>query len=80
MTVNLEPLNSRNTPTQSRLDLRMSKVFRFNGREAQVNLDVLNATNSNVAQAIVWASGPTFGQITAIPTPISLQFGAQFSF
>ena len=78
--VNLEPLNSRNTPTQSRLDLRMSKVFRFNGREAQVNLDVLNATNSNFAQAIVWASGPTFGQITAIPTPISLQFGAQFSF
>jgi hypothetical protein len=78
--VNLEPLNSRNGPTQTRLDLRASKLFRLKSHEAQVNLDVLNATNANFAQALTFASGPTFGQITAIPTPISIQFGVQFRF
>jgi hypothetical protein len=46
----------------------------------QLNLDVLNVTNDNVAQAITWASGPTFGQTTAIPTPMTLQVGAQVRF
>jgi hypothetical protein len=81
VTLNLEPLNSRRTPDWQRLDLRGSKTFQLHGLlKLQLNLDVLNVTNDNVAQAITWASGPTFGQTTAIPTPMTLQVGAQVRF
>jgi outer membrane receptor protein involved in Fe transport len=81
VTLNLEPLNSRRTPDWARLDLRGSKTFQLPGKlELQVNLDVLNATNDNAAQAITFASGPTFGQTTAIPTPMTMQIGGQLRF
>lgn len=81
VTLNLEPLNSRRTPNQQRLDLRASKTIRLRSAlDLQLNVDVLNATNENAAQAVIWASGPTFGNTTAIPTPMTVQVGVQLKF
>jgi hypothetical protein len=63
------------------MDLRLGKSFAA-GRQSriEVSLDAINALNTNVAQAMSFVSGPTFGQITQIPAPRIVRFGAQYSF
>jgi hypothetical protein len=81
VTLRLEPYGAQTGPVQSYLDLRVAKTFNFGpGRELQFSIDLLNALNDSAAQAITYASGPTFGQITLIPTPRILRFGMQVGF
>jgi hypothetical protein len=66
---------------QNTLDFRGSKVIRLGGqREINLSVDFMNALNSNAAQNITRVSGPTYGQIDAIPTPRAVRLGAQFSY
>jgi hypothetical protein len=81
VTVRLEPLGSQTGPTQNYMDLRLGKSFAAGRqRRIEVSLDAINALNTNVAQAMSFVSGPTFGQITQIPAPRIVRFGAQYSF
>jgi len=80
VTLRLEPYGSQTGPTQRYLDLRVGKTFSINRQRFQVSLDAINALNTNSAQAITFVSGPTYGQITQIPSPRILRFGAQYSF
>ena len=81
VTLRLGPYGAQTGPVQSYLDLRVAKGFNFGPRrELQFSVDLLNALNDSAAQAITYASGPTFGQITLIPTPRILRFGMQVGF
>jgi Carboxypeptidase regulatory-like domain len=81
VTVRLEPWGSQRGPTQNYMDLRLGKSFAAGRRgRIEVSLDAINALNTNVAQAMSFVSGPTFGQITQIPAPRIVRFGAQYSF
>jgi carboxypeptidase family protein/TonB-dependent receptor-like protein len=46
-TINLEPLGDHRLDTQGKLDLRVGKLFRMNGREFEATLDFDNVTNAN---------------------------------
>lgn len=58
----LEPFGSEQSPMRSLINLRASKIFTLGGkRNVQVDLDALNAFNSNTAWITNYLSGPTFG-------------------
>lgn len=81
VTLRLDPFGSETGPIQKYLDFRIGKTFNFaRQREVQFSVDVLNALNDSAAQAMTFVSGPTFGQITLIPTPRILRFGVQLGF
>lgn len=81
VTLRLDPYGSQTGPAQKYLDIRVAKTFNLGGqREVLFSMDVLNAANDSAAQAITFASGPTFRQITLIPTPRALRFGIQYGF
>lgn len=81
VTLRLEPFGASQGPMQKYLDLRLGRTFETGQRrELVLSVDVLNALNDSGAQALTFISGPTFGQITLIPTPRILRFGAQFGF
>ena len=62
------------------LDFRLGKRINFGLQYLLFSLDALNATNSSVAQAEIYASGPTFGRVTQIPGPRILRFGIEYRF
>jgi hypothetical protein len=63
------------------MDVRLGRDFKFpRGQRVRVDLDILNALNDNAAQGLTTASGPTFQQITIIPTPRAFRLGARYSF
>ena len=81
VTLRLDPFGSQTGPAQKYLDFRVGKTFYTRQRsELLFSVDVLNALNDSGAQAMTFASGPTFGQITLIPTPRILRFGVQYGF
>jgi hypothetical protein len=80
VTLRLDPFGTETGPTQNYMDLRLAKSFSARRQRIQVSLDVINALNTNVAQAITYVSGPTYAQITQIPSPRVFRLGAQYSF
>jgi hypothetical protein len=80
VTLRLEPFGSQTGPTQNYMDLRLGRSFSVGRQKLEVSVDAINALNTNVAQAITFVSGPTYGQITQIPSPRIVRFGAQYSF
>jgi len=81
VTLRLDPFGSQAGPVQKYLDFRVGKTFNLGQqRELLFSMDVLNALNDSASQATTFVSGPTFGQITLIPTPRILRFGMQFGF
>jgi hypothetical protein len=80
VTLRLDPFGSESGPTQNYMDLRLGKNFPVGKHRLEVSVDAINALNTNVAQALTYVSGPTYGQITQIPSPRIVRFGAQYSF
>lgn len=65
----------------SRLDLRLSKAFRFRTRlRIQVNLDAYNALNANSIRSVNSTYGPTWRTPLQILDPRIFQIGGQVSF
>ena len=81
VTLRLEPFGTSQGPEQKYLDFRIGKNVRLGtGRMLLLSLDLLNALNANAPEAITYTSGPTFGQVTLIPTPRIVRIGAQIEF
>lgn len=65
----------------SRLDLRLSKAFRYRQRlRVQINLDAYNALNANSIRAVNSTYGPSWRTPLQILDPRILQIGGQVSF
>lgn len=81
-TVNLrlEPFGSQVGPLRTVANLRLSKYIRVGRGQLQLNLDALNAFNTNTFWNMTFASGPTFGYGTAFTSPRALQFGVAYDF
>jgi hypothetical protein len=81
VTLRLEEFGAQRGPLLSFLNFRVGKTVRLaRGQKVVLSLDALNAMNKNTAQITTYASGPTFGFVTQIPTPRILQFGIDYSF
>jgi hypothetical protein len=81
VTLRLEPFGAQTAPAQPYLDFRIGKTIKFGGKkELLLSVDAINMLNTNVAQTLVDASGPTYGQITQIPSPRVLRLGVELSF
>ncbi|MGE3178659.1 MAG: TonB-dependent receptor [Vicinamibacterales bacterium] len=80
VTLRLEPYGASRGPEQKYFDLRLGKNVRVANSQLMFSLDVLNVLNTNIPEAINFTSGPTYGQVTLIPTPRILRFGLQFEF
>lgn len=80
VTLRLEPYGESRGPEQKYVDIRLGKDIALPRSRLLLSLDVLNVLNTNVPEAINFASGPTYGQVTLIPTPRILRFGLQVDF
>jgi hypothetical protein len=80
VTLRLDPFGSERGPVQNYVDLRLAKNIKVGQRRLEISADAINALNTNVAQATTYVAGPTYGQITLIPAPRIVRFGAQYSF
>jgi hypothetical protein len=82
----LEPFGERRGPVRQNLNLRVGRAFSFaGGQQIKIELDALNALNTNVAwgrtdPGISFASGPTFGNVTQIVAPRIFRFGVSYQF
>ena len=66
VTLRLGDFGAVRTPTQSVLNLKASRRLSLGGsRRIDVSVDLFNALNANTATAVTYASGPTYGAITA---------------
>jgi hypothetical protein len=64
----------------SRLDLRLSKIFKFNRYRFQINLDAYNALNSNAIRAVNSVYGTGWRTPLQILDPRLVEIGGQISF
>ncbi len=80
VTMRMEEFGAQKGPVMSFLNVRLGETLHLHGVQLVLSVDAINALNQNTAQITTYASGPTFGYVTQIPTPRILQFGVDFSF
>jgi hypothetical protein len=75
-----EPIGTRRQDNVVVMDFRVEKQLRFASDRAKLGLffDLFNATNSNTAVNISWASGSTFEKATTVLGPRIAKFGVKF--
>jgi len=76
----LEPPGSRRLSSQSLVDLRVSKTFRFgNMQRLELMMDLLNVFNDTAEEALVTDNrfSPTFGQPNVFMSPRRVMLGAR---
>ncbi len=79
----VETRGARRLPSQSLLDFRVSKIFRFAGeRELELILDILNLLDDAAAEGAVTTNifSPQFGGGSQFVTPRQAMLGIRFSF
>ena len=91
MTVRLDPFGTERGPVNNVVNLGVVKEFRLTqSRRFAIEINCYNVLNSNAATAtssgpnpgsaaINYASGPTYGYVTAILPPRIVRLGAKFS-
>jgi hypothetical protein len=81
ITLRREPFGERRSPAQNVLNLRASKRFSLTGgRRLELMADLFNALNVSAPTSVSYASGPSFGAISAILPPRVVRLGTTFSF
>jgi carboxypeptidase family protein/TonB-dependent receptor-like protein len=64
----------------TRLDLRLTKIFKYNRTRLQINVDAYNALNANSIRAVNSVYGAAWRTPLQILDPRLIQFGGQLSF
>ena len=64
----------------TRLDLRLSKILKFNRYRFQINLDAYNVLNSNAIRAVNSTYGSAWRTPLQILDPRLIQFGGTLNF
>lgn len=86
VTLRLEPFGESQGPSRHNLNFRVSRGISLpHGQGVRVELDALNALNTNVAwgrgtPGIDYRSGPTFGYVTQIVAPRIFRIGVTYQF
>ena len=80
VTVNLIAPNTMFGDTINQLDLRLGKLLRFGHTRTNLNLDVVNALNSNDNLAYSATFGPTWPAPTSVLAARLFRLSAQFDF
>jgi hypothetical protein len=80
VTVNLLEPNTVFGDTINQLDLRIGKILRFGRTRANINLDVVNALNSNDNLAYSPTFSATWPAPTSVLTARLFRFSAQIDF
>jgi len=79
--VNTEAMGSRRYPAQTRLDLRLEKIFRF-GQNAKlgVSLEIFNLFNAGTVTGVVTEYSDDFEDTISIVRPRAFRAGLRFFF
>ncbi len=81
ITVNVEPIGSRQLPDSSQLDLRVEKTFDLpKAQRFAVRANVFNALNANTTIEVTRLSGPNFLKPTEIMSARIWEFSMTYSF
>ena len=81
ITVNVEPVGSRQLPDSSQLDLRVEKTFDLpKAQRFAVRANVFNALNANTTIEVTRLSGPNFLKPTEIMSARIWEFSMTYSF
>jgi hypothetical protein len=81
VTMRLEEYGSEQAAAVNTLNFRVTKDFRLTGSSRMgVEVNAYNMLNSNAATRVNYASGPSYGYVTAILPPRIVRFGLKFSF
>jgi hypothetical protein len=81
LTLRMEPIGSERLPATNLTSLRAEKRFQLSNRQRlSLQFDLYNALNTNAATAVSFASGPTYGTVSAILPPRVARVGATFGF
>jgi hypothetical protein len=77
----LEPRGTRRLPSQSLLDLRVSRAVGFGPNRVELLLDVLNLLDDAAEEAIATDNlfGPTFGRGTVFMDPRRVMLGVRLN-
>jgi outer membrane receptor protein involved in Fe transport len=81
--INVEPRGSQRLSSQSLLDLRLSKIFRFNQKtRLELILDVLNLLNDDAEQSVATENvfSPNFAEGVLFVPPRRAMIGVKFYF
>jgi hypothetical protein len=79
--IRAEPIGSLRLPTQSTMDIRVSKRFELErGQKVEVQTNLFNVLNADTVIARTVQSGPNYLRPTAIQAARILNFNVQYSF
>ncbi len=81
ITLNAEPMGTRQMPSTSILDLRVQKAFALrSGQRVLARINLYNALNVNAVTGLIMRSGATFLRPTAIVPPRVMELSASYEF
>jgi hypothetical protein len=81
LTVRVEPIGTRRTPSINLMDFRAEKSFRLaTGHRLGLRVQVYNALNVNTATGVTQLSGPNFLRPSSIVPPRTTEFGVTYNF
>ena len=81
LTIRTAEFGTDHGPYRSLVNLRASKTFTMGGTRLTLDVDAFNAFNSNTEWGTTnYQQGPTYGAITRIVQPRSIQLGMRFEY
>jgi hypothetical protein len=81
ITVRVEPIGTRRTPSVNLLDFRAEKVLRLTGaQKLSLRLNFYNALNVNTVLGVTQLSGPNFLRPSSIAPPRTTEFSVTYGF
>jgi outer membrane receptor protein involved in Fe transport len=80
VTMRLDTYGAQQARSVNTLNLRFSKEFKIRTTRLGAEINIYNLLNANPATAVTWASGPSYGYVTAILPPRIARFGVKFTF